>query len=369
MRALICGAGVGGLSAGIALQRAGFEVQVLERAPDLRVSGFGLNLWPNAGRALNALGLQSAYEAISVPLKRYWTIASTGEVMYERDVADWSERYGAPATGVYRRELSSMLVDALGTEHIRFGQELVDVRDEGRRVVCLSQLVRRPWATFSSAPTESTRRPAPVCSARWIIVRTRIIRTAGAVTSGSRTPTSTLRPRPRSSVDGPSSGRSPLATDGHTGLRPGRASTPWTTSWRCSAPGSTPTFRGRSRRVQGGDPADQASGSGRAAGEVDCGAGDAAGGRGAPDDARPCPGRQPDLRGLRGARRMPLGCRSVVDGLREYEERRRPVAYSVVEFSSRGMFAPSRDGSDREEVDPISLRYERGVEGAADVAV
>jgi len=98
MRALICGAGVGGLSAGIALQRAGFDVVVLERAPDLRVSGFGLNLWPNAGRALNSLGLQSAYEAISVPLRRYWTLASTGDVIYKRDVADWPERFGAPAT-------------------------------------------------------------------------------------------------------------------------------------------------------------------------------------------------------------------------------------------------------------------------------
>src|SRR3954452_1116237 len=114
MRALICGAGVGGLSAGIALQRAGFDVEVLERAPDLRVSGFGLNLWPNAGRALNALGLESAYEAISVPLKRYWTIAATGEVMYERAVADWPMRLGAGATGVYGTVLSSMLADALG---------------------------------------------------------------------------------------------------------------------------------------------------------------------------------------------------------------------------------------------------------------
>src|SRR4051812_5985085 len=136
MRALVCGAGVGGLSAGIALQRAGFDVVVLERAPDLRVTGFGLNLWPNAGRALYSLGLRSEYEAISVPLKRYWTIASTGDVMYERDVADWPERFGAPATGVYRRDLSGMLADALGVERIRFGHELASIREERQRVVC-----------------------------------------------------------------------------------------------------------------------------------------------------------------------------------------------------------------------------------------
>jgi 2-polyprenyl-6-methoxyphenol hydroxylase-like FAD-dependent oxidoreductase len=60
------------------------------------------------------------------------------------------------------------------------------------------------------------------------------------------------------------------------------------------------------------------------------------------------------------------GGTAVVDGLREYEERRRPVAYSVVDISRRGMFAPASAGSGREEVSPISLRYERGVEGVAD---
>jgi hypothetical protein len=33
------------------------------------------------------------------------------------------------------------------------------------------------------------------------------------------------------------------------------------------------------------------------------------------------------------------------------------------------MFTRARDGSDGEEVDPIALRYERGVEGVADVQV
>jgi 2-polyprenyl-6-methoxyphenol hydroxylase-like FAD-dependent oxidoreductase len=60
------------------------------------------------------------------------------------------------------------------------------------------------------------------------------------------------------------------------------------------------------------------------------------------------------------------GSTAVEDGLRAYEERRRPAAYAVVELSRRGMFTRSRDGSDRDEVDPIALRYERGVEGVAD---
>ncbi len=46
--ALIAGAGIGGLSAGIALQRAGWQVRVFERAASVRELGFGLLLAPNA---------------------------------------------------------------------------------------------------------------------------------------------------------------------------------------------------------------------------------------------------------------------------------------------------------------------------------
>jgi 2-polyprenyl-6-methoxyphenol hydroxylase-like FAD-dependent oxidoreductase len=45
--ALIVGAGIGGLSAGIALRRAGWAVRIFERAASPRELGFGLALAPN----------------------------------------------------------------------------------------------------------------------------------------------------------------------------------------------------------------------------------------------------------------------------------------------------------------------------------
>ena len=51
-RAIIIGGGIGGLTAGIALQRVGFDVVVLERAKELQEVGSGLPLWTNALRAL-----------------------------------------------------------------------------------------------------------------------------------------------------------------------------------------------------------------------------------------------------------------------------------------------------------------------------
>jgi 2-polyprenyl-6-methoxyphenol hydroxylase-like FAD-dependent oxidoreductase len=55
--ALVVGAGIGGLSAGIALKQAGWTVRIFERATSPRELGFGLGLAPNAITALTALGV------------------------------------------------------------------------------------------------------------------------------------------------------------------------------------------------------------------------------------------------------------------------------------------------------------------------
>ena len=53
---IVAGAGIGGLTAALALARRGFEVTLLEAAPRLQEIGAGLQLSPNAARVLIALG-------------------------------------------------------------------------------------------------------------------------------------------------------------------------------------------------------------------------------------------------------------------------------------------------------------------------
>ena len=55
--ALIAGAGIGGLAAGIALRRAGWDIRIFERAETPRAIGFALGLAPNAVAALRELGV------------------------------------------------------------------------------------------------------------------------------------------------------------------------------------------------------------------------------------------------------------------------------------------------------------------------
>jgi salicylate hydroxylase len=53
----VVGAGLGGLSAALSLLRAGFDVQVYERASALGEVGAGVQISPNAARVLHRLGL------------------------------------------------------------------------------------------------------------------------------------------------------------------------------------------------------------------------------------------------------------------------------------------------------------------------
>jgi 2-polyprenyl-6-methoxyphenol hydroxylase-like FAD-dependent oxidoreductase len=67
--AIVVGAGIGGVTAAVALQRCGWEVTVLERAPGLGEVGAGISVWPSAVAVLEeleVLGVEKA-SAVSQP--------------------------------------------------------------------------------------------------------------------------------------------------------------------------------------------------------------------------------------------------------------------------------------------------------------
>src|SRR5260370_9647846 len=96
LRVVIVGAGIGGLCAARAVALAGHEPVVLERSPAGTAIGAGLLLWPNAVRALDALGHGPAVRAIAAPAQHTVFSDAAGRTLSEVDVEGLGRRVGAP---------------------------------------------------------------------------------------------------------------------------------------------------------------------------------------------------------------------------------------------------------------------------------
>lgn len=120
-RAIVIGAGVGGLAAGLALQRRGWQVTILERAAALENVGAGLAVAPNALRALAALGVGAAFRELAALQGTAGIQRPNGSWITRTDAAAAERRFGEPTVVVRRPELITLLSEALTPGTLRLG--------------------------------------------------------------------------------------------------------------------------------------------------------------------------------------------------------------------------------------------------------
>ena len=134
--AVVVGSGIGGLAAAVALSRAGWEVRILERASHQPVAGAALSLWPNAIRALRALGLADRVLAAAAPAGRGGVRRPDGRWIARSDLGQAiARRFGDPLVLVPRRDLVDALVAALPAGAREFGVEVSHLPVEADLVV------------------------------------------------------------------------------------------------------------------------------------------------------------------------------------------------------------------------------------------
>ncbi len=120
---LIAGGGIGGLAAALALTRQGFQVKVLEQAPEIGEIGAGIQLGPNAFHAFDALGVGEKARSRAV----YTDYMVMHDAIDEYQVGKiptgeaFRQRFGNPYAVIHRVDVhKSLLEGAQETGKVEF---------------------------------------------------------------------------------------------------------------------------------------------------------------------------------------------------------------------------------------------------------
>lgn len=138
MRALIIGAGIGGLTTALSLHACGAEVLVVDSVRRLLPLGVGINLQPHAVRELTELGLGGELESTGIQTREMLRVDRHGNriVNHERGL---HAGYAWPQYSIHRGELQMLLLEAvldrLGPGAVRTGLEFSDFIEHADGVV------------------------------------------------------------------------------------------------------------------------------------------------------------------------------------------------------------------------------------------
>lgn len=146
MKVIVVGAGVGGTSAGIALQRLGHEVVIYDQMRENRPVGAALSLWSNGVKVLNWLGLGAEVAALGGDMAdMVYLDGHTGETMCDFSLAPVTTQTGQKPYPVARADLQALLMERFGLDGIHLGKKLTGIADDGTRVT----------ATFADGTTDT----------------------------------------------------------------------------------------------------------------------------------------------------------------------------------------------------------------------
>ncbi|MGS3449990.1 FAD-dependent urate hydroxylase HpxO [Klebsiella electrica] len=130
MKALVIGAGIGGLSAAVALKKAGITCEVFEAVKEIKPVGAAISIWPNGVKCMKNLGMGEIIETYGGPMhflayKEY----QGGETLTRFSLAPLVERTGGRPCPVSRSELQREMLNFWGREAVQFGKRVTRAQE------------------------------------------------------------------------------------------------------------------------------------------------------------------------------------------------------------------------------------------------
>jgi 2-polyprenyl-6-methoxyphenol hydroxylase-like FAD-dependent oxidoreductase len=134
-RAVVIGAGIGGLTAALALRKAGFDVGVYEQSERIERVGAGISLQHNALSALAAIGLREEILAAGAPIESMVMSTARGSTLFSGSIAEITGNDRACGVGIHRADLQRVLYDAVGAGAIHLGRRCLGFELQDRSAI------------------------------------------------------------------------------------------------------------------------------------------------------------------------------------------------------------------------------------------
>ena len=134
MDVMIIGAGIGGLTLALMLNKAGVPFRVYESAQEIKPIGVGISVLPHASQQLTELGLQDALAEVAVTAQESCFFNRFGQLVYKEPVGTFAG-YDYPQFQIHRGDLQQILFRALveraGPDCVVTGWKCIRVEQDG----------------------------------------------------------------------------------------------------------------------------------------------------------------------------------------------------------------------------------------------
>lgn len=135
MNIAIVGAGMGGLTAGIALKKFGHQVTIYEQAAEILPVGAAISLWSNGVKCLNYLGLTDQIQALGGEMESLSYIDGlTCQTMTQFSLTPLYKEVGQRAYPVARADLQRLLMETFGLENIKLDMRMTEIVNQSEYV-------------------------------------------------------------------------------------------------------------------------------------------------------------------------------------------------------------------------------------------
>lgn len=131
MKALVIGAGIGGLSAAVALKKAGIACEVFEAVKEIKPVGAAISIWPNGVKCMKHLGMGEIMETYGGPMRfMAYQDYQRGDTLTRFSLAPLVERTGGRPCPVSRAELQREMLEFWGREKVQFGKRVARAQED-----------------------------------------------------------------------------------------------------------------------------------------------------------------------------------------------------------------------------------------------